>query len=408
MLRTLLLVPLVIVAAATSASVSAADTYGVKFSATFRPTLGLVDASMTVSQAEGELEWLDMNAPEGRTFEFTGDGRVRRDGNRVRWDVPPDGGQLRWRVRVDRLRGDRYDARMTTDWALLRIDHLFPAAHVSTRERERSRSTLELQGPAGWAFETRYGRIEEAVALPGSERRFVRPTGWMMAGKLGVRRDTIAGRKVVVAGPRGERLRSQDILALLRWTLPELVTLLPHFPDRLLIVNAGDPMWRGGLSGPGSLYLHSARPLISADGSSTPVHELVHVGTSSEANPGNDWIVEGLAEFYSIELLRRSGTVGAWRARRTFASFEARARRGKGELRSPSSGAHTARAVTVFHDLDRELRRAKVPHGLDAVATPLLDGPPLSKAALEERVTKLLGRPSAVLENAYARYLKTR
>lgn len=403
MLRTLLLLPLLVVAGATRAE----DTYGLHFGATFRPALGLVDASMTVSQAHGELEWLNMNAPEGRTFEFTGDGQVRRDGNRVRWDVPPDGGQLRWRVRVDRVRGERYDARMTRDWAMLRIDHVFPPAHVSTRGRERSRSTLELHGPAAWAFETRYGRVDAAISLPTDQRRFVRPTGWMMAGKLGVRRDTIAGRKVVVAGPRGERLRSQDILALLRWTVPELVRLLPHFPDRLLIVNAGDPMWRGGLSGPDSLYLHSARPLISADGSSTPVHELVHVGTSSEASAGNDWIVEGLAEYYSIELLRRSGTISAGRARRTFAGFETRARRGKGELRSPSSGAHTARAVTVFHDLDRELRRAKVPRGLDAVATPLLDGPPLSKAALEEHVTKLLGRPSTVLESAYARYLKT-
>lgn len=403
MLRTLLLLPLLVVAAAAQA----ADTYGLQFSATFRPTPGLVDASMTVSQAQGELEWLDMNAPEGRTFEFAGDGQVRREGNRVRWDVPPAGGTLRWQVRVDRIRGERYDARMTRDWALLRIDHLFPPAHVSTRGRERSRSTLQLQGPADWAFETRYGRVDAAVALPNDQRRFTRPTGWMMAGKLGVRRDTIAGRRVVVAGPRGERLRSQDILALLHWTLPELATLLPHFPKRLLIVNAGDPMWRGGLSGPGSLYLHSARPLISADGSSTPVHELVHVGTSSEARPGNDWIVEGLAEFYSIELLRRSGTISAGRARKTFARFEDRARRDKGELRSPSSGAHTARAVTVFHDLDQELRRAKVPHGLDAVATPLLDGPPLSKAALEERVTKLLGRPSTVLEDAYERYLKS-
>jgi hypothetical protein len=383
------------------------DTYGIHFSATFRPELGFVDASMTVSQTAGELEWLDMNAAEGRTFEFAGDGQVRRDAGRVRWDVPRAGGQLRWRVRVDRLRGDHYDARMTRDWALLRIDHLFPPAHVSTRGRERSQSTLDLKGPRGWSFETRYGRVDDLVPLPPGPRRFTRPTGWMMAGKMGVRRDTIAGRRVVIAGPRGERLRSQDILALLHWTLPELVALLPHFPERLLIVNAGDPLWRGGLSGPDSLYLHSARPLISADGTSTPVHELVHVGTSSEAEPGNDWIVEGLAEFYSIELLRRSGTISRGRARRTFASIEARAQRGKGELRSPSSGVHTARAVTVFHDLDRELRKAMVAKGLDAVATPLLDGPPLSRAALEARVTELLGRPSDVLENAFERYLQT-
>ena len=32
------------------------------------------------------------------------------------------------------------------------------------------------------------------------------------------------------------------------------------------MVGANDPMWRGGLSAPRSLYLHSGRPLIESDG----------------------------------------------------------------------------------------------------------------------------------------------
>ena len=43
---------------------------------------------------------------------------------------------------------------------------------------------------------------------------------------------------------------------------------------RLLIVSAGDPMWRGGLSGPSSMFLHSDRPLISENRTSTLLHEL--------------------------------------------------------------------------------------------------------------------------------------
>jgi len=381
-----------------------AETFDIHYHANFLPDAGYAEASMTVSQDGGELEWLDFTAPVGRNFDFTGDGSIERNGDRVRWTVPSKGGKLAYRVRVDRQRGGRYDARMTGDWAIMRLDHLFPSARISTREREVSRPTLSLEGPKGWKFETRYGSVSKPIQLPPGDRRFVRPTGWLAAGKLSIRRDRIAGRRVVITGPLEERLRSLDFMALLRWNLPGLVKLLPHFPERLLIINAGDPMWRGGLSGPGSLYLHSQRPLISADGSSTPLHELVHVGTASEARPGNDWIVEGIAEFYSIELLRRSKSISEARHARTIRGLQERAERKNGRLVSPSTGANTSRAVVVFHDLHHELVAAKVKGGLDAVATPLLEGPPLSLERLLELTEKALGRPSKVLTEALAKF----
>jgi len=382
----------------------AADTFDIHYHANFLPEQGFAAASMTVKQDGGELEWLDFSAPIGRNFDFEGDGEITRNGERVLWRVPKAGGRLDYRVRVDRQRGERFDARMTDDWAIMRLDHLFPSARMSTREREVSRPTLSLAGPKGWSFETRYGSVSETISLPPTDRRLIRPTGWMAAGELGIRRDRIAGRRVVIAGPLNERLRSQDFMALLRWNLPELVKLLPHFPERLLIVNAGDPMWRGGLSGPGSLYLHAERPLISGDGTSTPIHELVHVGTVNEAVPGNDWIVEGLAEYYSIEILRRSRTISQSRFNRTMRGKAERAKRDKAMLTSPSSGASTARAVTLFRELDRELKRADL-EGLDVVATPLLDGPPLSLDRLRDLSEKALGRPSKVLTEGLERYL---
>jgi len=381
-----------------------AETFDIHYHAHFLPAAGHAEASMTVTQAGGELEWLDFTAPVGRLFDFTGDGTIERNGDRLRWTVPPKGGKLEYRVRVDRQRGERFDARMTDDWAIMRLDHLFPSARISTREREVSRPTLSLTGPKGWKFETRYGSVRKTIPLPPGDRRFVRPTGWLAAGKLSIRRDRIAGRRVVISGPLEERLRSLDFMALLRWNLPELVKLLPHFPERVLIINAGDPMWRGGLSGPGSLYLHSQRPLISADGSSTPLHELVHVGTRSEAEPGNDWIVEGIAEFYSIELLRRSKSISESRHARTIRGLQERAERKNGKLVSPSTGANTSRAVVVFHDLHHELVAAKVKGGLDAVATPLLEGPPLSLERLLELTEQALGRPSKTLTQALERY----
>ena len=50
-------------------------------------------------------------------------------------------------------------------------------------------------------------------------------------GRLGVRRETLAGVRVAIAGPEGHDVRRMDMLALLSWTLPELVAILPSkFP----------------------------------------------------------------------------------------------------------------------------------------------------------------------------------
>ncbi len=116
-----------------------------------------------------------------------------------------------------------------------------------------------------------------------------------------------------MASPEGSGLRSNDVLAFTRWTLPSLVEVFPQFPARLLIVSGAPDMWRGGLSGAASIYLHADRPLISQNGTSSLLHEMVHVASGLHGTGGADWIVEGLAEYYSLELLRRSNTISEQR-----------------------------------------------------------------------------------------------
>ncbi len=82
----------------------------------------------------------------------------------------------------------------------------------------------------------------------------------MAAGELGVRWERIQGVSVFVAGPVDQGVRRMDILAFLNWNLPVLGEVLDDLPDRLVVVSARDRMWRGGLSGPRSLYLHADRP----------------------------------------------------------------------------------------------------------------------------------------------------
>ncbi|MEO0997532.1 MAG: hypothetical protein AAFX58_08435, partial [Pseudomonadota bacterium] len=225
------------------------------------------------------------------------------------------------------------------------------------------------------------------------ERRFDRPTGWMIAGKLGVRIDRIGATRVVVAAPVGEPVRRQNMLALMNWTLPRLAQLLPDFPDQLLIVAAGDPFWRGGLSGPASLYLHADRPIISENGTSTLVHELFHVGFGRRAASGDDWIIEGLAEYYSVTLLNRSGTTTDSRRDKTLAMLDRWGQEAETLRARRASGPITARAVGVFVTLDEEIRRrSKDKYSLDTAVRALAAGDePLSTEELRREVAKLIG-----------------
>jgi hypothetical protein len=189
-------------------------------------------------------------------------------------------------------------------------------------------------------------------------RRLDFPKGWMLLGDLDVISTKIEGTTITIASPDDHPLHAQDVMALLRWNLPELQKILLGVPDRLLIVGAQDPMWRGGLSGPGSMYVHAARPLIQSDGTSPILHELTHVVTHALAGPDADWIVEGLAELYSLELLRRSGTVDEARHRRTLERLAKRGAKVTNVTGTESRGALTARAVTILYALDAKIRDA--------------------------------------------------
>jgi hypothetical protein len=179
----------------------------------------------------------------------------------------------------------------------------------------------------------------------------------MLAGKLDKTVEEIAGVDVTIAAPAGQGLRRLDILALLRWTMPALRKIVPRLPPRLLIVGANDPMWRGGLSGPSSLYLHSSLPLLSSDGTSTLLHELMHVVTSARSVDDGDWIVEGLAELYALRLLQRSGTISEQRYERSLAKLADRGAKAERLRTGGAKGAVTARAVGVLVAVDEEIRR---------------------------------------------------
>jgi hypothetical protein len=230
---------------------------------------------------------------------------------------------------------------------------------VRTIVGAESVARLRLRVPDGWSAALPYERLSDGTyAIADPRRRFDRPTGWMVAGKIGVLRERIAGSRVAVAGPVGQHLRRHDILALLRWTLPTLRHIIGELPDRILVVGAGDPMWRGGLSGPKSVFIHADRPLISTDLSSPILHELMHSVMAARAGPDGDWVVEGLAELYSLELLVRSKTVSRRRHAKAVARLQQVGRSVSRLAVEEAGGPVTARAVIALREIGEKIEAA--------------------------------------------------
>jgi len=378
-----------------SAQAPIVPAYAVTFEARVAPSERLAHAQIRLGAGALAVRFIEFQIDPARHIDFRGDGRISVSGSIARWEPPARGGALRYTFQLDHLRTQSaYDARCADDWAVFRGDDLFPPARVRATRGARSRSTLRLRVPEGWRIAVPYPRLADgSYQVDHATRNFDRPIGWYALGRVGVLRERIAGSHVAVAGPVGQGVRRQDILALMRWTLPKLKKVLGELPDRILIVSAGDPMWRGGLSGPSSVFVHADRPLITPDLTSPLLHELFHAVTRARAGADGDWVVEGLAEYYGLELLVRSRGVSKRRHARALEAIERRGRNAS-LAGSHSTGAETAHAVAVLRALDLHIRSESGERmSLDSVVTVLArQAAPVTTAGFRttaERVTGL-------------------
>jgi hypothetical protein len=330
--------------------------YQVGYTVTPRPTEGVLEVAMRVAQPRSLLRELRFPA-DTRISDQKGDGELLTDDGETGWRPPAIGGTLRWTVSIaNRRNSSGYDAWLDDSWGVMRAEDLIPRAATRTVRGSVSETTLRFNLPKGWSAVTAYAEVDGKFSIDKAGRRFDQPDGWIVMGHLGIRYETIAGIRVSVAGPVGHSVRRMDTLALLSWTLPELLRVIPDVPRRLTIVSAGDPMWRGGLSAPQSLYIHAGRPLISENATSTLLHEVMHSTLRLTGKEGYDWIVEGLAEYYSLELLRRSGSISQGRFDIAIANQLRWSKSADRLCQRSSSGAATAMAVGIFAALDAEIR----------------------------------------------------
>ena len=358
MLVRAMLLLIALLGTADAAKHSDRSTYGLRFELELTADNSLASGSITVDQTRSLLREARFRAPTSRYSDFSGDGDVQRDGSFVVWRPPSDGGRLRYKVLIDNQRkSGSYDARVTRRWAIFRGDDVFPAATTRHAPGASSRSKLSFKLPGKWSVVAPFKDYPDGKSFDvvNAERRFDRPIGWIVAGRLGVRRDTIENIEVAIAGPINHGIHRISMLALLRWTLPVLTNEAEVRPPYLSIVSANDAMWRGGLSSPNSIYVHAERPLLSENATSTLLHEIVHVLMPVPTEKEHDWIDEGLAEYLTLVTLRDSGTISPERFERSLDKFERRGRGVKTLLTRHASGEVTARAVSVFSQLDREL-----------------------------------------------------
>lgn len=374
----------------------------------FLPESDQAEVSLTLEKGEAVQRLAFNLGSKGYYSDFSADGTWTQDGPESGTWLPGKGrSSLTYKVRISHPRAnDTFDARMTPDWALLRGDDLVPSARLSKDDKVELVARLQFELPKGWnGIETGWPKIgENKFRIDNPSRQFDRPTGWILAGKIGSRRAQLGDTDVTVAAPVGEGMRRMDILTLLTFVWPEAQAVFPRDPAKLLIVGANDPMWRGGLSAPNSIFFHADRPLVSENGTSSLVHELVHVFSRIRDTDESDWISEGLAEYYAIELVRRAGGMSEDRYQSIRKKLVGWSKKVDSLRTDDSTGPVTARAVLLLQELDREIRKnTDNQRSLDDVTRGLMR---LDKASTKDFIEiseNVMGRGSEVLDSKLLR-----
>ena len=366
-------------------------------------------AEVRVSLSQGSaVRSLDFElGRDGDYSDFKADGQWKVSGHRGLWQPSADKASLTYRVRLSHARKPGiYEARMTPGWALFRGEDLVPTAHLDQQDGVELVSRLVFELPTGWkSVETAWPRIgKHTFRINNVSRLFDRPTGWMLAGNLGSRRVRLGETDVTVTSPKGQAMRRMDVLTLLTFVWPQVEAAFPRHPAKLLIVGASDPMRRGAFSARDSVYLNSRTPLVSENGSSPLIREVVHAIGRFSDHDASDWISEGLAEYYAIELLRRGGGITDER----YAAIQARlTREGKDvtSLRGEHvSGATVARAVVVMQELDREIRvKTHNKRSLDDLAQVVMRANSVSTPEFVRLAQSIIGESSVVLDSKLLR-----
>jgi hypothetical protein len=401
---------LVIGLCALSLPVWAAKKVDLDYHVRLLPQSDQAEVRLTLAQGAA-VRSLDFDLGDGSQYsDFKADGQWQLTAGKAArgvWRPTAEKASLTYRVKISHGRKNgSFDTRMTPTWALMRGDDLVPPARLDQQDGTELVSRLEFELPNGWqSVETAWPRIgKHKFRIDNVSRLFDRPTGWMLAGHLGSRRTRLGETEVTVASPRGQGMRRMDVLTLLTFVWPQVQAVFPRHPTKLLIVGANDPMWRGSLSAHESIYLNSRLPLVGENGRSPLVRELTQVFGRINDQQRSDWISEGFAEYYAIELVRRAGGMSDERYEDLHGKLVKESQKVtslRGEQINP---AQVAKAVVLLQELDREIRlKTRNKRSLDDVLRGAMHLGSIDTKQFVQLSESVLGESSKVLDSGLLR-----
>lgn len=368
-----------------------AKTIDIDYHVSFLPEKKAAAVSIDIDDAN-LVKAIDFNVKNSLCYDFSSSEPLRQKNGRLVWTPTSGPATLSYLCSIDNERTSKndakaYDALITPSWTIFRGDDIVPPAKVRFAKGASSDARLWFELPSGWTgVNTGWPPILDkdmkrqgltGFIVDNPERVFDRPTGWIIAGKLGTRRvkiDSPSVTRIAVSAPKGSRFKQMDVLTFLQFTWPQLVQVCGKSPEKILVVGGDSPMWRGGLSAGNSFYVHADRPLVSENGTSTFLHELFHMCSRISGKDKSDWIAEGLAEYYAVKILHKSGGSFQQRYDRTMAALGKWAERAGPLQVKRSAGATTAKATIYFAALDQQIQtKTKGKHSLDDVVHRLME-----------------------------------
>ena len=383
-------------------SLAHAAKYDLHYHFTYLPSEQAVDVVIQINNP-GWLKSARFDFESYDISQLQAKGKLTRKGDAVSWQPASKNAQLKYRIKVNHQRkSGSYDAYMGERWSLLRGEDLIPPVKITKLKNANVNVTMKFHLPNDWAsVNTGWERIDERSFLIENKRyAFARPSGWIIAGDLGTRHEQLEGTQISISAPQGQNFRQMEMLVFVSLIWPEFRKVLNVDTPKILITGAGKPMWRGGLSGPNSLYIHRGRPLVSENGTSTLIHELFHVVSRIDSSHNCDWIVEGLAEFYSIEILYRSGGMSLERRAYSFDQLKAWSQDVTSLLGQAAKGPVTAKSALLFEELNAEIiKNSNDKYSLDDVVKKIQNQKSISLKLLQNAVEGLTGVESKVLNS---------
>lgn len=383
------------------------DSYKLDYQANYDQSEKGFRVSIVIEQGNG-LNRMTFSNPEGRYQQIRANGKLVLTQDKVEWVLPQEEARMTYFVPVIQQKGEgKFDAYAAEDWAIFRGDNLIPAFTTYEKKPVFAKAILNFTLPEGWSAESAWQKKEKnSFVIDNPERQFDRPVGWFVIGKIGSRQSKVAGTSLVVAAPKGSGMQRMEALTFFSFVWPEIKKTFGTVPEKLLILGAPDPMWRGGLSASNSLYLHVDRPLVSENGTSPLFHELTHMITRISGvatdKTNDDWIAEGLAEYYSFELLYKSGGISKARKTKILKKLADWGKDVKHLRKSKSTGPVTARAVVLFAELDTEIQQ-QTKHDLGDVVQILMKKRKVSLDDLKSAVESVMEKTSKTLQSPLLR-----